>query len=159
MSDLSVVECVDDITIKAITEPVAEPVAEPVVEESIKLIINEIVENNTSDVVIELPAPVQLPVLTEKITITPSSINLQINNLTKLNINFFPQNATNKNVIWESSNENIIKVEKNSGLIKAVGPGIAYIRAMTTDGSNLYAISSINVLSNVTRSPIRMKLF
>ncbi len=44
-----------------------------------------------------------------------------------------PSNATNKTVVWRTSNSKILTVDKN-GNVKAVGNGTAWITARTTNG-------------------------
>ena len=44
-----------------------------------------------------------------------------------------PDNATNKNVVWSSSNESVAKV--SNGKVTAVSPGSVTITAKTDDGS------------------------
>ncbi len=46
-----------------------------------------------------------------------------------------PENATNKKVIWSSSNSSVVKVISN-GRVDAVGVGSATITAMTEDGAH-----------------------
>lgn len=46
-----------------------------------------------------------------------------------------PQNATNKTLLWHSSDSNIATVD-SSGMIRAVGVGRAFISASSTDGTN-----------------------
>lgn len=58
-----------------------------------------------------------------------------------------PKNASNKKVLWESSNENILTVSKN-GVITAHNLGFASVTAITQDG-NKKAICNITV----TKSP------
>ena len=47
---------------------------------------------------------------------------------------FTPENATNQNVIWVSSNDSVATVDEN-GLVTAVGNGTANITATTEDGN------------------------
>lgn len=44
-----------------------------------------------------------------------------------------PTGATNKNVMWSSSNENVVTVD-HTGLVHVVGAGVAVIMVMTVDG-------------------------
>ena len=54
-----------------------------------------------------------------------------------------PENATNKNVIWSSSNSAIAKVD--NGIVTAVSEGSATIIVKSTDGSNVSATCLIKV--------------
>jgi alpha-tubulin suppressor-like RCC1 family protein/subtilisin family serine protease len=58
----------------------------------------------------------------------------------KLNPTILPTNATNNNVIWESSNSNVVEVDTN-GYLTPVGPGTAKITVTTVNGN--YTTSSI----------------
>lgn len=46
----------------------------------------------------------------------------------------YPNNATNKNVIWTTSDSSVVSVKKN-GTVTAVGNGVAYVIAATEDGN------------------------
>ena len=48
-------------------------------------------------------------------------------------LEFFPYNATNKNVTWSSSNTSVATVS-SSGLVKAIGEGKANIKVTTQEG-------------------------
>lgn len=52
-----------------------------------------------------------------------------------LSLNFIPQNATNQNVLWESSNTEVAIV--NGGFVKALREGTAIITATSIDGGYL----------------------
>ena len=58
-----------------------------------------------------------------------------------------PSNATDKSVIWQSSNTAVATVS-STGLVTAVANGTATITATTTDGSNLTATCAITVSLN-----------
>lgn len=68
-------------------------------------------------------------------------ISLEVDEKKKVNATISPSNATNKNIIWKSSNEKIIKV--NNGEIIAVSEGNAYITATSIDGNYTDKISVI----------------
>lgn len=55
-----------------------------------------------------------------------------------------PENITNSNVSWTSTNPNVATVN-STGLIQALSQGVTQIIATTTDGSNLSAICEIVV--------------
>lgn len=55
-----------------------------------------------------------------------------------------PENITNNNVSWTSTNPNVATVN-STGLIQALSQGVTQIIATTTDGSNLSAICEIVV--------------
>lgn len=76
---------------------------------------------------------------------------MNINTMQQLTVSILPNNATNKEVMYSSSNENILTVSEN-GLVKAVNYGTATITAFTTDGSNLSAAITITVEMNTPNS-------
>ena len=61
-----------------------------------------------------------------------------------------PDNATNNNVTWKSSNRNIATVD-SKGKVKALKVGNAIITATSVDGSNIYAQCKIKVAQRVTK--------
>lgn len=62
----------------------------------------------------------------------------------KLTAGILPANATVKTVTWTSSDATVAKVDAN-GTVTAVKPGIAFITATTTDGSEVNGTAVINV--------------
>ena len=56
-----------------------------------------------------------------------------------------PSNATNKEVKWTSSNENVAVVVSENGIVKPVKNGTCKIIATTTDGTNLSASVDLTV--------------
>ena len=61
-----------------------------------------------------------------------------------------PDNATNNNVTWKSSNRNIATVD-SKGKVKALKVGNAIITATSVDGSNISAQCKIKVAQRVTK--------
>ena len=57
----------------------------------------------------------------------------------------YPTNATNKSLLWKSSNNKVATVN-SSGKVKAVGVGTAIITASAVDGSGASASYKINVM-------------
>ena len=85
-------------------------------------------------------APVTERVVTESVSITVddqsvSSITITNGDLKEISYNVLPAEATFKNVVWSSTNDNIVAVVEDSGkvILKASAPGIAIIRATTMD--------------------------
>lgn len=62
----------------------------------------------------------------------------------RLNISFSPKSATIKKMKWRTSDSDVVTVTKD-GAVKAVGKGMAYVAASTTDGSNLRIKVKISV--------------
>ena len=73
----------------------------------------------------------------------------------KLNVTIKPENATNKQLKWTSSNENIVKVDKD-GIITAVADGKAKITIETMDGSKISKI--VNVIVKEHTNPTKIEL-
>lgn len=73
------------------------------------------------------------PLNVSGVKIDKDKIQLKINELARLNAKILPKNASNQKVIWTSSDENIVKVDK-SGLLTAKSKGKAIITVTTEDG-------------------------
>ena len=68
----------------------------------------------------------------------------------QLTANIEPENATNKEVSWESSNKAVCTVSKN-GIIVAVGEGTAVVTATTADGNYVAtAVVTVRIEVDVT---------
>ena len=83
-------------------------------------------------------------VLVEGITLNATEQTLAIGETFALTASVTPENATNKNLAWTSSDENVAIVDAN-GLVTAVKEGTATITVKATDGSNVTAQCTINV--------------
>lgn len=59
-----------------------------------------------------------------------------------------PESATNKSVEWSSSNEAVAAVSED-GKVTAISKGLAVITAKSTDGSNISASCTVNVVKLV----------
>ncbi|MDR1171868.1 MAG: Ig-like domain-containing protein [Bacteroidales bacterium] len=75
------------------------------------------------------------------ILVEPGYINMKAGDAGQLQVEFFPANATNRNIIWKSSNENIVTVDRN-GKLKAVAPGKVNI-TVTPEGEDSKAKNCI----------------
>ena len=73
------------------------------------------------------------------------TITLSVGSSKTIKANVLPEDAVNKELCWESSNNDVATV--SNGVIAAVGEGCATITATTTDGSNLKASCEITVTS------------
>ena len=67
------------------------------------------------------------------ITLNNSTLELSIGKTSKLIANILPSNATNKNVIWTSSNNSVATV--TNGIVEGINSGTAIITATTEDGN------------------------
>lgn len=85
----------------------------------------------------------------ESITLSKSHLELYENDTYTLKADVMPVNTTNKSVLWESSDENIVTVE--NGTLTAINKGEAYISATTMDGTQLIAKCAVTVLKHVRK--------
>ncbi|MCL2063747.1 MAG: Ig-like domain-containing protein [Candidatus Cloacimonetes bacterium] len=69
------------------------------------------------------------------ISLDQTMVSLNIGESVKLKATIVPQNATNQNLIWTSSNEEIFSVS-GDGLVTALDYGTAVISVSTVDGGN-----------------------
>ncbi len=96
------------------------------------------------------------------VTLSPTSISLNIGETSQLTATVSPSNATNKNITWSSSNNSVATVS-NSGLVSAVSQGNATITVTTVDG-NFTATANVSVtnstvsVTGVTLSPTSLSL-
>lgn len=75
--------------------------------------------------------PVQIPV--SGVSLNESSVNLPLDDAIRLTATVLPENATNKNITWSSSNTSVASVDSN-GNITARAYGMATITVKTADG-------------------------
>ena len=83
------------------------------------------------------------------ITLSQSFLSLNTGNSQTLTATVQPSNATNKNVSWSSSDENVTMVDQ-TGVVTAVGIGACSIICTATDGSDVSATCSVTVTQLVT---------
>lgn len=82
--------------------------------------------------------------LITNISFNKSNINLKIGNSEKLIITYTPSDASNKSVIWKSSNTSVATVDSD-GVVTAKGVGNVVISASTLDASNKTVKCNITV--------------
>ena len=82
------------------------------------------------------------------IATTPATSSLTAGNTIQITETVLPSNATNKTVLWSTSNQGVATVS-NSGLVMAVSPGGATIKATTQDG-NFLATTVVTITQSVT---------
>ena len=68
------------------------------------------------------------------ITLNETIATLDIDKTLQLEAIIEPENATNRNVRWSSNKEDVAQVDPATGLVTAIGSGIAVIDATTEDG-------------------------
>ncbi len=84
------------------------------------------------------------------ITLVPDTLNLSVGGTpTKLTATVQPSNASNKEITWTSSNENVATVNED-GEVTTVGTGTCNITATTIEG-NFTATCGVTVKNLVTK--------
>lgn len=86
------------------------------------------------------------PIKATKITLSPSSLTLNVGAKKAVTATVSPSNASIKTITWVSHNTNIAKVD-SKGTVTGVGAGSTKISAYTTDG-NVTASMNVTVKSN-----------
>lgn len=87
---------------------------------------------------------VEKPVLVEIISLSETTLTLNEKETAQLTVTVTPDDATDKNVKWESSNPDVATVS-DDGLIEAISEGICTVTASTLDGSDLSASCEVTV--------------
>ena len=103
-------------------------------------------EHAMADVNFELKAPEAVLVTSVNLNKTEATIEVGVQE--QLTATVLPEDATNKAVIWTTSDPTVATVDE-TGLVTAVAVGTATITATTTDGTNLEASCAVTV------SPLR----
>ena len=83
------------------------------------------------------------PVPVTKITLTPNRVSLPYGKSTQLKAQIEPKNASNKALVWSSSDENVVKVK--DGRLTGMGTGTATVTAAAQDGSGVFASATVSV--------------
>lgn len=74
-------------------------------------------------------------VLVDNILLDKNNLELWVGRTVSLSATVLPENATDKNVAWTSSNEEAVTVDEN-GVVTAVGKGTATVTVSSEDGQN-----------------------
>ena len=90
-----------------------------------------------------LTVTVENKILVTSVTLNCTSLTLKEGQNYALSANVSPSNASNKTLNWNSSNNNVAKV--NNGVVTAVSQGTAKITACATDGSGKGASCTVTV--------------
>ena len=80
------------------------------------------------------------------ISIEPNSIDMIAGNDSVLSVTILPATATDKSLLWLSSDESVATA--HDGIVTAISSGTAIITAKATDGSNKQATATVNVYSD-----------
>lgn len=102
-----------------------------------------------------VPLYLNKEVKVESITLNENQKALELGGEIALEATILPENATNKNYAWSSSNTAVATVSED-GLVKGVGAGTATITATTADG-NKTATCEITVNSAVAVQSIKVE--
>ena len=89
------------------------------------------------------------------VKLNKTQTSLQIGATEKLTATINPTNASNKAIIWKTSNESVATVS-NTGVIKGIGKGTATITAETVDGK-FKATTKVTITDKKTDKPTTTK--
>ncbi|MDE6273255.1 MAG: Ig-like domain-containing protein [Muribaculaceae bacterium] len=85
------------------------------------------------------------------ITLNPSFVKGLPGESRQLTCSIFPANATNKSLMWISSDSSVATVD-SAGTLRLISPGNCTITVLSTDGSGKYAIC--NVVVDTPQTPV-----
>lgn len=86
----------------------------------------------------------------DKITVSPGSLMMKQGSSYNLRASVSPDSATDKNLVWTSSNKKVVTVS-SSGKVKAKGPGTATVTVQGADGGGAKATCRITVRRYVSK--------
>ena len=104
------------------------------VGDDLKFIYSENVDYEPPTIIDKIPI--------EDISIQENSLQIDVDESVSLTLNITPENATNKNVVWLSTNTSVATVK--DGLVKGLKSGVCYVRVVSEDGAHT-ASCKINV--------------
>ena len=85
------------------------------------------------------------PTKVASITLSSESLEIRKNHQAQLSATVAPTNATDKRIVWSSTNEDVAKVSEE-GIVSAIAPGDAVIKATSQDGSQVEGTCQVKVL-------------
>lgn len=101
------------------------------------------------------------PIAVSSIELSPITGNVDVGGNITLTATVYPTNASNKQLMWQSSNNDVATVI--NGIVTGIKSGNVIITAKATDGSNKTATASITVnkikASNINLNKTSVKLF
>lgn len=85
------------------------------------------------------------PTKVASIALSSESLEIRKNHQAQLSATVAPANATDTRIIWSSTNEDVAKVSEE-GIVSAIAPGDAVIKATSQDGSQVEGTCQVKVL-------------
>lgn len=104
--------------------------------------------------ILACPAPESV-INVESVALDQSGIKITEGDEVKLNVTVLPENATNKDISWTSSDESIVSVSED-GLIKGIKEGSAVVKAESVSNPDKKAEVRVTVVKNVAASSIKL---
>lgn len=86
------------------------------------------------------------------ITISPTSTDVSVNNTVTLTATIAPSNASNKGIVWSSSNSNVASVDQNGVVTGHIVGQSATIYAKSAENSSISASCTVNVKAIAVQS-------
>ncbi len=79
------------------------------------------------------------------ITVSPTNVDVNVNSTTTLTATIAPANASNKGVVWSSSNSNVASVNQNGVVSGHIAGQSATIYAKSAENNSISASCTVNV--------------
>ena len=108
-------------------------------------------DNNVKSTHFARIAITEKPVKVSSVSLSKTSTTINVNSTEKIVATVLPNDASNKNIRWETANDKIATVD-NNGNIKGLREGIVIIRAISEDGDKIANIT-VNVKSSLFNTP------
>ena len=113
-----------------------------------KLTKDKMFVSQTGDSQFKVWATTPQPQAVEEIILSETSVSLQLDERVTLTAMVLPEDADDKTVTWESSNEDVAEVNR-SGRVTANADGTCIITCRAADGSDVYAECQVTVGGDV----------
>lgn len=121
-----------------------------------KTVITASINGNSASCIVTVSADY---VSLNSISLSTSTMNVLVGDTETLNVSFYPSNATNKSVVWTSSNNSIASVSGGKVIGKKVG--VAIVTASVSDKSVTCVINVVDKVSlnniSISKSSLSMK--
>lgn len=85
----------------------------------------------------------------EGVVLNKTNVEIIVGGSFELIATVYPESATNKGIVWTSSNDNVATVD--AGIVKGVNPGEVIIKATTIDGG-FYDTCKVKITAPVSKS-------